>query len=608
MNTFAFPDSSDVETEDYGFSDEETDRRKQASSEDGVSVESPSFKVSRSTTAIDLTRDDSHAVHLANRIDLTGETNADKRFAEVMDGRPVDTSPNTDPIDAAHHAEKSTILLDSEDEDVDFSSDSEDQSEGPDSADSSFSGAYDLEEMEIPEDLDDCDQQSLSEPANVDMQAAAASPIISDVADANHETPNDPISDTATYTKLSVDIVDRDDDDSELGLSDAGAEGISALFEGSPSFNNSTKPLDLDELDQMDHGSLESSSREAIKRVTFASETSFDESVLDTSSRFSAQENVDDFGYSTPEFQQPADVPLWRQPSPSDAALVKSAAPTALFIGRLGACDFGVHSKPAMQSLGERTGKADFFNAREANKKKFDAVERDIGKSMDCVPGRRVDHAISDFSFSGTNMPYSFDKVSTNPLRPVTHESFSFGESYGPNLEDFPLIKAATSPLPSFSFLDKPDHTPVVERAPSPELNMTSAAEYNKSKASMASSTNKIRSGLSITDIIDSSSTTHHPQRTKRKADDISDVTEAELRMWASSSYSEVPNSPGVAATDRPAVNSSEIFKSSSIDAEPRPPKRFKKFMENVAYAALGGVAAGAGLFSVLVATAPDFM
>jgi hypothetical protein len=41
---------------------------------------------------------------------------------------------------------------------------------------------------------------------------------------------------------------------------------------------------------------------------------------------------------------------------------------------------------------------------------------------------------------------------------------------------------------------------------------------------------------------------------------------------------------------------------------EPRPVKRFKKLFENVGYAALGGVAVGAGLFSVLVATAPEFM
>jgi hypothetical protein len=40
----------------------------------------------------------------------------------------------------------------------------------------------------------------------------------------------------------------------------------------------------------------------------------------------------------------------------------------------------------------------------------------------------------------------------------------------------------------------------------------------------------------------------------------------------------------------------------------PRPTKRLKKFAEAVGYAALGGVAVGAGLFSVLVATAPDFL
>jgi len=48
----------------------------------------------------------------------------------------------------------------------------------------------------------------------------------------------------------------------------------------------------------------------------------------------------------------------------------------------------------------------------------------------------------------------------------------------------------------------------------------------------------------------------------------------------------------------------------STNPAEPitRAPKRMKRFVEAVGYAALGGAAVGAGLFSVLVATAPDFL
>jgi hypothetical protein len=140
---------------------------------------------------------------------------------------------------------------------------------------------------------------------------------------------------------------------------------------------------------------------------------------------------------------------------------------------------------------------------------------------------------------------------------------------------------------------------------------MTSAAEYNKSKATAA--TTKSRSGLSITDIIEAESTVHHAKSLKRKAEDISDATEDELRIWANntSSTNESPGSSEIAVLKSEAAVSSEVPEASdpaSQAPENRPVKRFKKLFENVGYAALGGVAVGAGLFSVLVATAPDFM
>lgn len=134
---------------------------------------------------------------------------------------------------------------------------------------------------------------------------------------------------------------------------------------------------------------------------------------------------------------------------------------------------------------------------------------------------------------------------------------------------------------------------------------MTSAVNFN-------AATHKPRSGLGINDIINNASTTTNSL--KRKADDISDATDAELRIWAQSSTASNDNmkvSEDVPASEvqnlAPSAETEAV--SAALDAPaPRPTKKLKKLLENVGYAALGGVAVGAGLFSVLVATAPDFL
>lgn len=84
--------------------------------------------------------------------------------------------------------------------------------------------------------------------------------------------------------------------------------------------------------------------------------------------------------------------------------------------------------------------------------------------------------------------------------------------------------------------------------------------------------------------------------------------------MWAQSSTSstdDVKASADVADSQDPTAVSSPITEAVPAESDahaPRPTKKLKKLLENVGYAALGGVAVGAGLFSVLVATAPDFL
>jgi hypothetical protein len=110
----------------------------------------------------------------------------------------------------------------------------------------------------------------------------------------------------------------------------------------------------------------------------------------------------------------------------------------------------------------------------------------------------------------------------------------------------------------------------------------------------------------------------------KRKADEISVLTESEINatneesVWSRCS-SEEPTPllrPVINEELQPAKVETPIVAPVVVpvvvvrDEQPielPPAKRFKRFAEAVGYATLGGAAVGVGLFSVLVATAPTF-
>lgn len=143
---------------------------------------------------------------------------------------------------------------------------------------------------------------------------------------------------------------------------------------------------------------------------------------------------------------------------------------------------------------------------------------------------------------------------------------------------------------------------------------MTSSVKYNESKFSKSATANKtaLSTGrIKITDIIDGGLNQTSNTTLKRKADDIADVLEDEVRNWLTSSSSNPPQDP----MEVPArqAGKPQLFGNSSLDIvsgeiEQRPLKKAKKFVERLGYAAIGGAAVGATLFSVLVATAPDFL
>lgn len=158
-----------------------------------------------------------------------------------------------------------------------------------------------------------------------------------------------------------------------------------------------------------------------------------------------------------------------------------------------------------------------------------------------------------------------------------------------------------------------PRHRLVIDKDRTPKEN-----EAPVTSAIVDGSLQTGRSKLRIDDIIDSS--TPEAETHKRKADDISDVVVDEIQAWASASSLDKTEDPAETTTTSmsapdpvPSVSDSESSTSSTgtrdepqigAATERRSNKRLKKVVEGAAYIALGGV----GLFSLLVATAPDFM
>ncbi|KAG9230872.1 hypothetical protein BJ875DRAFT_384188, partial [Amylocarpus encephaloides] len=261
-------------------------------------------------------------------------------------------------------------------------------------------------------------------------------------------------------------------------------------------------------------------------------------------------------------------------PSPSDAALVKMAPPKPandMVTFPLRVPEAGQDSA----SLGEKSGKHAYFEAREQNKSK---VSTSIDAKADLATIQIP--TLESKSWAGTGA--GKDDALVNDVLNVTSGSsanttsiFSTSAAMGINssLRDPFGMKLST----------------VAERRNSPEYDMTSAVTFNESKAKA------IRSRLSIHDIIDTASREESPGvggrlGGKRKASEISDTIQDEVRAWAKNST--VP---------------SQISDKVSTTPEMRSVKRLKTFMERATYAAVGGVAVGAGLFFSLVATAPNF-
>jgi hypothetical protein len=292
-------------------------------------------------------------------------------------------------------------------------------------------------------------------------------------------------------------------------------------------------------------------------------------------------------------------------------------------------------SQRGAPSLGEKTGKHAFFEAREENKALFRAavaaaLARRTVPSSECVERQDMEPQTGLIAAQPSEERHQC-RFTSNQRSSTDLDGFPGEEpSHVPSSSEATIPAAFTIP-PSFSnfYETHSDNTsPTVQAVPPRSclgtgvpaleiLDMTSAVRYNESKNALAS-TKKVassesgRSKLSIHDIIDISSI-NQPKNNKRKSSEISNVTENEVRMWASSPASGLT----VESADIPASGSqvdtpsrlAHVKQEPGSDmSEQRPVKRLKKIAENVGYAALGGAVVGASLFSMLVATAPDFL
>ncbi len=637
-NTFAFPDSSDVEDEEAydDFSEDSMGENDPASSEDSASVESPPAKVSKAIAPIDLTGDESPLVFPSNRIDLTGESSLEQGLMDMMEGRPANMPHDANSASITVYAEETPIILDSEDEDAHLSIDSDEQSDMIEDDVSSESDSQD----EV-EDSEQSEEEVEAEDSDLEMEPTDDSNIDNDIrfALATHDISNVPLSDIRGRILESPNAMD-DDEESDFGLSEAGEAGIRALFEDGLLRHSYDDPYPVPGEMRHENGMGNTLHIQNPKHITFeppptiAATQDSSPSVPQTTSEISRFQAAQ----STLRHELKLSDPVARQPSPSDAAMAKSNVP-GRDSARVGVCALGDFGKPAEQTLGEKTGKGDFFEARAFNKAKFNAINKSGPVSSIDLTGTNGPVFTGNLQSSGLQQTIAFTNpfaprqkegsfgVSQSP-KPSTSPAFTFGESSYPvhqassavnklspaditcksivySFHDSVLTNLDFSTREQCSFLDNPAHGPGLERAPSPEPYMTSAVNFN-------AATHKPRSGLGINDIINNASTTTNSL--KRKADDISDATDAELRIWAQSSTASNDNmkvSEDVPASEvqnlAPSAEPEDV--SAALDAPaPRPTKKLKKLLENVGYAALGGVAVGAGLFSVLVATAPDFL
>lgn len=250
--------------------------------------------------------------------------------------------------------------------------------------------------------------------------------------------------------------------------------------------------------------------------------------------------------------------------------------------------------------LGARTGKIDYFRAREDNKMTLEAQKAECSRPTSVQDLCNEDEAISNLHMP-TPRPYPA------PSSPIS--------SSGRNLFD------------PIDFRPIPTCTPYVPHPTASPMGLSGEVHgcSRRTHVGIADIMNTAQQdAIGGLEQITRTETGGNgvDRKAKRKAEDISDTTDAEER-WAGS-ISKMP-SPDPSIDEKnthpefPAEAVQELIKPTDHDSEhpttgdsqtqERPVKRARmmRVAERLGYAALGGVTAGAMIVGTLIYTAPTF-
>ncbi|KAF7882462.1 uncharacterized protein EAF02_005825 [Botrytis sinoallii] len=671
-NSYTVPDSSDDEDdEDEGYHFNDTEMSEEASSPGDTSIEmTRSSPTSKTVDAIDLTVNDTPSPRLKptkpsdsndERIEEDEYTPKspvlDSIVRDSRDGVGLKTNPQKEAVHPRKTSYTYTFNYDSnDDEDEDMLSTQSDSDESDIENASELEDFRDFEDLPSHDDVDSEDESmsDASEESEVQVLLTESREALNEIPSSypsvgsgssrasspapqatlvqtlsQTRTPFDNDADipeshvrTQIHTSEEVIALDQqnnddedevdDDDDRSVGLSEAANEGLQTLYkDGLLKKEPGTNPTGL----IGSGGSYDEFSKSHLDSYYATCTPAYDASP---------------FGYYNPHINRASISARQCGNSRNDYySLTKPRSPFASYYGREASPSSVAMARPPHQesyadqtpetlsarSLGDKTGKHAFFEAREENKVQFQAHVDD------------EESQVSQFSpLSMTTRPSRAIKFTkplakfVQPILPIKYHGN--GIDHGFVINDRPVSNIESSK-------DRPSIHPYY----------FSSDASSRAVESPVLERHPIRSGLSIDDIIDSS-----PVGKKRKADEIShdELIKNEVRDWVSGvNDSTKPQAAVVAQEEIPGPESSAhtthtihhaqkvqsdvqlptadaatqqnklaVLTTTTNDPEHRPVKRLKmrKFVEAVGYFALGGAAVGAGLFSALVATAPEFV
>ncbi|KAJ4022415.1 hypothetical protein NW766_001450 [Fusarium irregulare] len=260
----------------------------------------------------------------------------------------------------------------------------------------------------------------------------------------------------------------------------------------------------------------------------------------------------------------------------------------------------GQTTENAAQKMGLKTGKEEFFAAREINKinakagltttqPEYPEYCRDIQPNIpdprnvaDIVSRTVQEEAQEVAQEKAQEMAHEKARASVDQLAPDLETSSSIfieAPEQGPFQSSGAGTESVLDETSAFSFQMSKKASGIAEPIGNTIDQVTSAEKGNNAGSSIPAD-----AALTSPEV----NAVQEPRKAKRKADDISELTDEEQRLvshWMNPPP--VPSHPHKQASDR--------------TLRPPPAKRLRKMAEVVGYAALGGVA----VMSALIATAP---